>query len=83
VFRNDGRYTVHVQQRLEEMDEAFRNLQDRKSLGPDGLNLVLFNYRGMLLERGCLWFVNTCWKKFKIPKPQFEVQPIPVYKKER
>lgn len=65
----------------EELDEVFKETKNRKSTGPDGINMELLKYGGILLHFRLLHLINQCWRNCKIPEAWTTAEIISLFKK--
>lgn len=66
---------------IEELQEALKQLKNRKASGIDKINSELLKYGGMLLQWRLLHIINTCWQKLKIPNTWKVAEVISIFKK--
>lgn len=66
---------------LTEVQEAVKQMKNRKATGLDNINIELIKYGGIMLHLRILHLVNECWKQRKIPEEWQTAEVISLYKK--
>lgn len=66
---------------LDELLDALQRSKNRKATGPDGINLELLKYGGLMLHLRLLHLYNECWARTEIPRTWYLAEVISLYKK--